>query len=102
MPNPDQPQWDVALEALLADTQRTTGSPLNMAQLHRLAEAYNIRLDDLLDTLCRLVEHKAWSYLGADGKAAPLDRHIVRLLHANHRLNEVQLARLDGSWQPAG
>ena len=102
MPNPDQPRWDVALEALLAEQFHSTGTPLSQADLQRLGHAYTIRLDDLLDTLCLMVEHGTWVYTDPDGNEATPDRNIVKLLHANYRLNPVQLERLGGSWRPAG
>ncbi len=96
----DEPLWDVALEALLVETQRAAGRPLDLAQLEQLGNSYTIRLDDLLDTLCLLVENRAWRYCDAAGNPARLDRAVVRLLHANYRLNPEQLQRFSGNWQP--
>jgi hypothetical protein len=99
--NPDKPQWDVALEALLTDSQRAAGQALDQAHLQQLASAHNIRLDDLLDTLCRLQEHGLWQFRDRDGTPRKPDEAVVKMLHANHRLNTVQLERLDGSWLPS-
>lgn len=98
----DQPLWDVALEALLHDAFERTGQPLTLEQLRPLADAHTTRLDDILDTLCRLVEHAQWRYLGTDGKPALPNRDMCKLLRANHRLNDTQLARLGGGWIPIG
>ena len=100
----DDPQavlWDVALEALLNEQYQQHGRALDMPLLHALGERYTIRLDDLLDTLCKLTAHGAWHYLDRDGQVLPPDGDMCRLLHANHRLNAVQLDRLRGRWQPA-
>lgn len=99
---PDQVLWDVALEALLLEQHQAQGEALNLAQLTRLADQHNIRLDDILDTLCKLTGHGSWQFLGKDGAPAEPDADMCRLLQANHRLNEVQLDRLRGGWQPAG
>jgi hypothetical protein len=100
-PDPDKPQWDVALEALLSDTQRAEGQPLDQQRLQQLATEHNIRLDDLLDTLCRLQEHGSWQFRAPSGQPGQPDPAMVKLLHANHRLNAVQLERLAGSWLPS-
>ena len=99
-PDPDRPQWDVALAALLTDTQSAAGRALDMALLQQLATEHHIRLDDLLDTLCRLQAHGLWRFLDPQGVPSTPDRAVVKLLNANHRLNEVQLGRLAGSWLP--
>lgn len=99
--NADQPLWDVALEALLRDSFERTRQPLTLEQLRPLADAHTTRLDDILDTLCRLVENARWRYLAADGKPMPPDRNMCKLLRANHRLNDTQLRRLGGAWIPA-
>ena len=96
----DRPLWDVALEALLRDSFERTGQPLTLEQLRPLADAHATRLDDILDTLCRLVEHTRWRYLGAGGKPSAPDRDMCKLLRANHRLNDTQLERLGGAWIP--
>lgn len=98
----EEPLWDVALEALLSETYGKSGQPLCMADLEDLANEYTIRLDDLLDTLCLLVENRAWTFTDARGRKGPPDQAVVRMLHANYRLNPTQLQRLRGHWQPAG
>lgn len=96
----DEPLWDVALEALLTETYEGHGAPLRLEQLRQLAVVHAIRLDDILDTLCRLAEQRQWTFLAPGGQAAPPDPDLCRLLHANHRLNDGQLKRLDGAWKP--
>jgi hypothetical protein len=94
--------WDVALAALLTEQYQQQGRALDLSQLHALSDRYTIRLDDLLDTLCKLTAHGEWDYLDRDGNVRPPDADMCRLLHANHRLNPVQLDRLRGRWRPAG
>lgn len=98
---PEDVQWDVALEALLNESYKAQGQPLKLPGLTQLADRYNIRLDDILHTLCKLTEHGVWQFLGNDGAPAEPDADMCRLLDANHRLNELQLDRLRGSWQPS-
>ena len=93
-------QWDVALEALLTERYHSQGQPLDLEVLRNLAEFHTIRLDDILDTLCKLASHDRWSYTGSDGQPVQPDSDMCRLLKANHRLNDTQLARLEGYWQP--
>lgn len=92
--------WDVALESLLKEQCKAAGEPLNMAALARLADTNNIRLDDILDTLCKLTGAGVWQFEGQDGTPGEPDSDMCRLLKANHRLNELQLDRLRGRWQP--
>ena len=98
--DPNDVQWDVALEALLTERFHSQGQPLDLAVLRNLAEFHTIRLDDILDTLCKLVSHGHWSYTGNDGQPLEPDHDMCRLLKANHRLNDTQLARLGGRWLP--
>lgn len=98
---PEEVQWDVALEALLNEQFREHGDALNMAALTHLADHHNIRLDDILDTLCKLTDAGAWAYEDKSGAVAPPDSDMCRLLKANHRLNELQLDRMRGRWRPS-
>jgi hypothetical protein len=92
--------WDVALEALLNERYQKSGQALGLLELKRLSGQFTVRLDDILDTLCKLYQHGLWDYHQTDGAAGEPDSDMCRLLKANHRLNETQLDRLDGSWQP--
>lgn len=94
-------QWDVALEALLNERFQKSGQALSLLELKRISGQFTVRLDDILDTLCKLHAHGLWDYLAADGQPAEVDSDMCRLLRANHRLNDNQLDRLDGNWQPA-
>jgi hypothetical protein len=96
----DTPAWDVALEALLRETSLAEGGPLTLQRLQTLAGENTIRLDDMLDTLCQLVAHERWTYQPPAGSAGPPDPDMCKLLRANHRLNDTQLGRLGGRWQP--
>ncbi len=100
-PDIETPGWDVALEALLGETCATEGRSLSIADLKTLAGTHTIRLDDILDTLCQLVRHGRWVYEQPPGVPAAPDDHMCKLLRANHRLNDQQLARLAGDWRPA-
>ncbi len=97
---PEAVQWDVALEALLNDRFNADGEALGMGALSRLADQHNIRLDDILDTLCKLNAAGAWSYEDKTGASAEPDSDMCRMLKANHRLNEMQLDRMRGRWRP--
>jgi hypothetical protein len=98
--DPTQVQWDVALEALLTERYHSQGQPLDLAVLRNLAEFHTIRLDDILDTLCKLASHGLWAYTNSAGQNVEPDSDMCRLLKANHRLNDTQLERLGGLWQP--
>ena len=96
----DDPLWDVALEALLCETYEAHGAALGIEQLQILSGQHTILLDDILDTLCRLTEHRVWNYYGNGETLGKPDRDMCRLLRANHRLNTVQIERLSGTWAP--
>lgn len=98
---PENVQWDVALEALLNEQYLAAGEALNLQALTRLSDQHTIRLDDILDTLCKLTGAGLWQYASEKGDAGDPDNDMCRLLKANHRLNELQLDRLRGHWQPA-
>ena len=82
---PEDVLWDVALEALLLEHHRASGESLTQADLTRLADQHNIRLDDILDTLCKLTANGTWQFLDKDGQPGEPDADMCRLLHANHR-----------------
>ena len=92
--------WDVALAALLTDCYRTQGQALNLHAVTRLSDQHSIRLDDMLDTLCKLVRHAGWQFLTSAGEPVEPDEAICDLLENNQRLTELQLDRLHGRWQP--
>jgi hypothetical protein len=92
--------WDVALEALLNERFQKLGHALSLLELKRLSGQFAVRLDDILETLCKLYQHGLWEYRRPEGSGAEPDGDMCRLLHANHRLNDIQLERLDGSWRP--
>lgn len=97
----DDARWDVALAALLNERYRKSGRPLSLLELKRIAGQFALRLDDILDTLCKLCRHGQWRYLQPDGEGGDPDGDACRLLEANHRLDHSQLERLGGSWRPA-
>jgi hypothetical protein len=97
----DTAHWDVALEALLNERYQKSGQALSLLELKRLSGRYAVRLDDILDTLCKLHRHGIWAYLPLSGGEGEPDVDMCRLLKANHRLDHVQLERLGGSWRPA-
>jgi len=99
-PDPENVLWDVALQALLNEQFQARGEALDLVALQAMSDQHSIRLDDILDTLCKLTRHGEWCYLGRDGEAADPDGDMCRLLQANHRLNALQLDRLRGRWQP--
>jgi len=92
----ETPQWDVALEALLREECQKRGEDLTLNDLRLIAAIHSVRLDDILDSLCELVQHGVWDYQGDNG----VDRNLCKLLKANHRLNDEQLKRFEGLWRP--
>lgn len=96
----DVPEWDVALEALLNEECHKRGSDLSLNDLRLIAGNHGIRLDDILDTLCELTLHGAWSFQGSEPGHEAIDEPLCKLLKANHRLNDAQLKRFQGAWRP--
>lgn len=92
--------WDVALAALLTERYKATGQPLNLHAITRLADQHNIRMDDLMDTLCKLTSHGAWQFMNDAGETVEPDTEMCQRLLENKRLNDIQLDRLHGRWQP--
>lgn len=97
----DVPDWDVALEALLAEECRKRGGDLSLNDLRLIAASHGIRLDDILDTLCQLTLHAVWDFHGTTAGHAAIDEPLCKLLKANHRLNDEQLKRFEGAWRIA-
>ena len=97
----DTPEWDVALEALLSEECRKRGGELSLNDLRLIAGNHSIRLDDILDTLCQLTLHAVWDFHGSTKGQEAIDEPMCKLLKANHRLNDEQLKRFEGSWRIA-
>lgn len=94
------PPWDVALEGLMKETFRQTGTPLRIADFGRLARDHTIRFDDLMATAFELVFHHRWRYEDPSGTAHLLTRQMVQRLYVNGRLREEDAQELQGQWSP--
>lgn len=90
--NEEIPAWDVALEALLCETQQQEGRPLAAGDIHRLSQQYRIRFDDLMITLLELVARGRWQYSGEPGE--------IERMRGEGRFDAQDLARLGGHWRP--
>ena len=98
----DMPKWDVALAALAADEYRRTGKPLTLDDFRNLAKTYSIRLDDIIETMLLLAVNREWAYTDPAGIVREINQDRLDSLFKKRRLNEDDLANIDGTWQPAG
>lgn len=95
--------WDVALEALMRDECLARKVPLTALDVHRLAEQYVIRFDDLMLTLFELTVQGRWRYLQAPGVAAGITRADMDALWGDGRVElEQVMAAWPGGWRPVG
>jgi len=98
--NDEIPKWDVALEALLRETCRNKGAPLDVHDIHRLSQQYIIRFDDLMTTLLELAAHGRWGYTDGQGVARTIGLDDVERMRGEGRFDVQDVARLTGWWQP--
>lgn len=90
----ETPKWDVAIEALLKEEYQKRGMHFSTEDLQVLASSHAIRFDDIMVTLCTLVEHKQWRYHPAE------DEKFVELikLFENGRLANESVEQFIGTW----
>lgn len=91
----DIPKWDIALENLAKEEFAKTGHPLDLADFKQMGKKHRIRFDDLMHTLCKLVENDVWSQQGVDCTEADLEELFVY-----NRLDEKIAEKYAVSWQP--
>lgn len=93
----EAPLWDVALEALARDHYLKQGDSLFLNDFKGLAKDHSIRLDDIMETLFRLVIHGKWQY---HGENIEITEDTLDALYVNRRLKEDDLDKFNGGWQP--
>lgn len=96
--NIDVPEWDVALEALMVEECRKDEF-LDLDQIQKLAEDYQIRFDDIMMTLFELVIQKLWAYYNSAGEQVELCRNDINKLYRNGRIHIEDLDYFDGQWR---
>ncbi len=94
------PKWDVALEALVTEEFAERGMEMGIADFRRLAREYNIRFDDIIDTLFRMCIEGVWSYRNGDGREQSITHEDYNQLFVNGRTREEDLVEYDGKWFP--
>lgn len=90
----DIPKWDVALENLANEEVNKLGHALSLDDFKRMGRVHSIRFDDLMHTLCKLVENNEWAYQGASCTEADLEELFVY-----DRLDEKIAEKYSVTWQ---
>ena len=96
----DIPKWDVALESLAKDECAKLGRPLELSDFKELGKVYKIRFDDLMHTLCQLVENEMWDQVGTDDSGNQVDAAELEDLFVYNRLDEKIAQKYHVKWQP--
>jgi len=73
----DIPKWDIALENLANEEFEKLGHALSLDDFKQMGKTHRIRFDDLMHTLCKLVENNVWKHQGADCTEADLEELFV-------------------------
>lgn len=94
------PKWDVALEALLTEEYDERGMEMRVADFKRLACEYDIRFDDIVNTLFRMCIDGAWQYRDGSGQERPITQQDYDRLFVRGRTGEKDMEEYDGSWFP--
>ncbi len=95
-----KPKWDVALEALLTEEFAERGVEMTVADFQRLAREYNIRFDDIVDTLFRMCIEGVWGYRNGDGQKQRISQDDYDRLFTGGRASEKDMIEYDGVWFP--
>ncbi|NOY66049.1 MAG: hypothetical protein GXP13_01395 [Gammaproteobacteria bacterium] len=90
----DIPKWDIALENLANEEFKTLGHALDLADFKQMGKVHRIRFDDLMHTLCKLVENNEWSQKGVDCTEADLEELFVY-----DRLDEKIAEKYSVTWE---
>ncbi|MFQ5471142.1 MAG: hypothetical protein ACE5EH_12740 [Gammaproteobacteria bacterium] len=96
------PKWDVALEALVKEEYTKTGSALQIDDFKQLAVEYQIRFDDIMETMFEMCIDGQWIYEDEDHNQVEITRQTLDNLYVNARLQEEDLWEFNGYWHPAG
>ena len=94
------PQWDEALEALLVDSCVQQGRPLVIEDLQQLAVNNRFRLDDILETLLKLVSCGVWVYREPQKNNSKTHGELVKLSSVR-RISDSESVEFTGSWSIA-
>ena len=94
------PKWDVALEALVTEEYNERGMDMRIADFRRLAREYDIRFDDIIDTLFRMCIDGTWGYRKDSGHKQTITRQDYDQLFINGRTREKDMEEYDGGWFP--
>ncbi len=94
------PKWDVALEALVTEEFAERGIEMRIADFQRLARDYDIRFDDIIDTLFRMCIEGVWGYRDSKGQQRPITQQDYDQLFVNGRTKEKDMEGYDGGWFP--
>ncbi len=94
------PKWDVALEALVTEEFAERGMEMQVADFQRLAREYNIRFDDIMDTLFRMCIEGVWGYRNGNGQEQLITRQDYDRLFVNGRTKMEDMEAYDGGWYP--
>lgn len=84
---------------LLCEACDERQSGLTLSELEEIAKAHSMRLDDIVSTLVDLVNEGSWRYFDQNGEPCEID---AALKDSDTRLDNNELAKLVGSWRPAG
>ena len=90
----DIPKWDIALENLANEEFEKIGHPLNLEDFKQMGKTNRIRFDDLMHTLCKLVENDMWLQQGENCTETDLEELFVY-----DRLDEKIAEKYSVAWQ---
>lgn len=97
----DIPKWDVALEALVREECKKSGSALCMNDFKKLAQMHSIRFDDIMVTMFELVLNDKWFYKLPNKEHYRITRDEINRLYVNGRLKNEDVVAYTGQWNPA-
>ncbi len=94
------PKWDVALEAIAKDRFDSLGKPMSFADFKELGKEYQVRIDDMMHSLCQLVANDMWSQQGFDEQGSVVSDDVLEDLFVFNRLDEKVAEKYAVVWQP--
>ena len=94
------PKWDVALEALISEEYKKSGTGLNIDTYIDLAKQHGIRFDDIIFTLFELCYAGQWKYVDEQGHQQPITKESVAELFVGGRIKEEDMRGYTGLWSP--
>ncbi len=94
------PKWDVALEALVTEEYGERGMEMSVADFQRLAREYDIRFDDIMETVFRMCIEGVWGYRDGDGQVRAISQEDYDRLFIKGRTREKDMQEYTGGWFP--